>query len=154
MPLCQSQFPGPRFPSVDLKSYNEPEVLEALNILLLAFHTGLIVFNVFGWIWPRTRIWNLATQLLTLGSWIGMGAVKGWGYCVCTDVHWKIRREMGIVDDPPTYIGFLIQKATGVLPSDAFVFWLTLSVFLLSFAASIGLNLRDLRRRKLAPARP
>lgn len=154
MPLCQSQFPGPSFPSNGRETYNVPEVLAALNILFLAFHTALIGFNVLGWIWTRTRPWNLATQMLTLTSWIGMGATKGWGYCLCTDLHWKIRRDMGITDDPPTYVGFLIQKVTGVLPSDAFVFWLTLSVFLVSFVASISLNLRDLRRRKVAPARP
>lgn len=129
-------------------------MLAVANIAFLAFHTGLIAFNVFGWIWPATRKWNLATQFATLGSWIGMGAVKGWGYCVCTDLHWSIRRQMGIHDDPPTYIGFLIQKVTGVLPGEGFVFWLTLIVFALSFGASLGLNLRDWARRKRADVRP
>jgi hypothetical protein len=125
-----------------------------LNILFLVFHTGLIGFNVFGWMWKRTRPWNLLTQCLTLASWVGMGAVYGWGYCLCTDVHWDIRRRMGITDDPDTYVGFLLWRVTGVLPSDAFVFWLTVSVFAVSFGASLFLNLRDLRKRRAAEARP
>ncbi len=129
-------------------------MLAVANVLFLVFHTGLIVFNVFGWIPERLRPWNLATQLVTLASWLGMGAFKGIGYCFCTDVHWSIRRQMGITDDPPTYIGFLIQRATGVLPSDEFTFWLTVVVFVASFAASAALNIRDLRRRKAAFARP
>ena len=128
-------------------------VLATLNILFLVFHSGLIVFNVFGWLWPKTRPWNLLTQVITLGSWVGMGAFKGWGYCYCTDVHWKIRRDMGIADDPETYIGFLIEKVTGIEPSGDFVFWLGLTVFSFCFFASLFLNLRDIRRRKMAQAR-
>jgi hypothetical protein len=129
-------------------------VLAAANIAFLVFHTGLIVFNVFGWMWVPTRRWNLATQLITLGSWIGMGAFKGWGYCFCTDYHWKIRREMGIADDPPTYIGFLFKQVTGSVPSDDFIFWLTVSVFSVSLVMSVVLNVLDFRRRKTNPARP
>ena len=128
-------------------------MLAALNILFLTLHTGLILFNVFGWIWPRTRPWNLLTQILTLGSWVGMGAFKGWGYCYCTDVHWSIRRQMGITDDPDTYIGFLIEKVTGLEVGGDFVFWLGLSVFSVSFFASLILNIRDIRRRKMAQVR-
>jgi hypothetical protein len=83
-----------------------------------------------------------------------MGAFRGWGYCWCTDVHWDIRKERGITDDPDTYIGFLIEKLTGWEPSADVVFWLGLSVFSFCFFASVYLNLRDLRRRKLAQARP
>ena len=129
-------------------------MLSVLNILFLALHSGLIVFNVFGWLWAKTRRWNLVSQILTLGSWVGMGAFYGWGYCLCTDLHWKIRREMGITGEPNTFIGFLIQKVTGVLPSRDFVFWLTISVFTFSFFASVILNVRDLRRRPILQARP
>jgi len=154
--MCAVQNPDSLVPILahsPATPYNIP-VLAVLNILFLAFHTGLIVFNVFGWIWPKTRRWNLLTQLLTLSSWLIMGAFKGIGYCLCTDIHWKIRQDMGITDDPNTYIGFLIQKVTGTLPSDAFIFNLTLAVFVVSFIASITLNFRDWKRRSLAPARP
>ncbi len=129
-------------------------MLATLNILFWVFHTGLIVFNVFGWMWIKTRRWNLITQCLTLGSWLGMGAFKGIGYCLCTDYHWKIRREMGITDDPNTYVGLLIKKLTGVEAGADFVFWLTLTVFTFSFFASIFVNIRDRSRQKTAEARP
>lgn len=129
-------------------------MLVFLNILLLTLHTALIVFNVFGWLWVRTRPWNMLTQVLTLGSWVGMGAFYGWGYCLCTDIHWDIRRELGFTGEPDTYIGFLIQKATGVRASEEFVFWLTVCVFCVSFFGSLFLNIRDLRRRPALQARP
>lgn len=129
-------------------------MLAVVNILFLVFHTALIVFNVFGWLLPVTRKWNLATQVLTLASWVGMGAFYGWGYCLCTDVHWGVRKQMGFVGEPNTYIGFLIQKVTGALPSEDFVFYLTVSVFSVSFLGSIVLNIRDLRRRPVFEARP
>jgi hypothetical protein len=129
-------------------------VLAVLNILFLTFHTGLIVFNVFGWLSQRTRKWNLITQCLTLASWVGMGAYYGWGYCLCTDIHWKIRAQMGITGEPNTYIGFLIQKVTGVLPNPQFVYWLTVCVFSVSFLGSLFLNIRDLQRRPTLQARP
>ncbi|MBX3119021.1 MAG: DUF2784 family protein [Fimbriimonadaceae bacterium] len=129
-------------------------MLATLNILFWILHTGLVAFNVFGWMWERTRRWNLVTLGLTLGSWVGMGAFKGIGYCLCTDVHSNIRRQMGITDDPPTYVGLLIRKATGFNPSTEFVYWLSAGVFLISLIASVSLNIRDSRRRKAAALRP
>ena len=61
---------------------------------------------------------------------------------------------MGIKGEPNTYVGFLIQKATGILPSQEFVFWLTVAVFSTSFLGSFILNIRDLRRRRAPEARP
>ena len=45
----------------------------ALDILFFAFHTAWILFNYVGWIWRRTRPWQLATVSLTALSWIGLG---------------------------------------------------------------------------------
>lgn len=129
-------------------------MLATLNIALWILHTGLVAFNVFGWMWKRTRKWNLITLCLTLFSWVGMGAFYGIGYCLCTDVHSQIRRQMGITDDPPTYVGLLIRKATGMETSTEFVYWLSASIFLGSFIASISLNIRDHRHRKVDTARP
>ncbi|HPF94086.1 MAG TPA: DUF2784 family protein, partial [Tenuifilaceae bacterium] len=61
-----------------------------LDVFFVAFHTLLIAFNLFGWIWWRTRKANLITLLLTGLSWIGLGLFFGIGYCPLTDWHWQV----------------------------------------------------------------
>jgi hypothetical protein len=43
-------------------------LLQVLNGFFLVFHTGLIVFNLVGWAWRRTRRLHLLTVGLTAGS--------------------------------------------------------------------------------------
>ena len=122
-------------------------MLAVANILFLTFHTGLIMFNVFGWMWGPTRKWNLATQLLTLGSWIGMGAYYGWGYCICTDWHWHIRRELGYHDTAKTYIQLLLDSV-GVHLNEKPVAAITATGFIVAAVASLYLNVRDWRQAR------
>jgi hypothetical protein len=115
---------------------------QALDILLFAFHTGWILFNCLGWIWRRTRPWQLATVSLTAISWIGLGAKHGWGYCPFTDWHWRIRQRLGHVD-PPSYVQLLVRELTGVDPGPALSD--ALAVATLAAAAVLGMtmHLRD-----------
>ncbi len=118
-------------------------MLAVANILFFVFHTVLILFNVFGWAHPKTRKWNLATLLLTLASWAGMGMFYGMGYCICTDWHWQVRESMGITETADSYIVLLVRNVSGWEPpidlANAVAQW----VFLSALAMSIGLNLRD-----------
>ncbi|MEO5906489.1 MAG: DUF2784 family protein, partial [Saprospiraceae bacterium] len=66
-------------------------VYELLDYFFFFFHTSLILFNCFGWIFPKLRRWNLITLLLTAFSWFVLGIWFGLGYCVCTDWHWAVR---------------------------------------------------------------
>ena len=68
---------------------------------------------VLGWTWSRTRRMSLAALVLTAVSWFGLGYWRGWGYCLCTDWHWQVRRSLGDLDLPHNYIGFLIREGTG-----------------------------------------
>jgi hypothetical protein len=86
---------------------------QALDIGFFVFHTAWIAFNCLGWIWKRTRPWQLATVSLTALSWFGLGIWYGWGYCPCTDWHWQVRARLGF-DDPPSYIQLLIRVVTGI----------------------------------------
>src|SRR5688500_12177489 len=85
-----------------------------LNIFFFVFHTVWTVFNMFGWIFRPTRKWNLLTLLLTALSWFVLGIWYGWGYCVCTDWHWQVRRNLGYHDESNSYIHFLVLKLTGI----------------------------------------
>ncbi|MBC8065356.1 MAG: DUF2784 family protein [Chlorobia bacterium] len=87
--------------------------MQVLDIVFFVFHTGLVLFNVLGWIWPKTRRWNLYTLLATAGSWFVMGIWYGLGYCLCTDWHFQVRRQLGYQDDSPTYIHLMIKMLTG-----------------------------------------
>ncbi|MDP4150491.1 MAG: DUF2784 family protein [Bacteroidota bacterium] len=120
-----------------------------LNIFFFAFHTLLTLFNCTGWIFPVTRKWNLLTLLLTAISWFVLGIWYGWGYCVCTDWHWMVRRRLGYHDQSRSYIHFLLLKLTGMDFNPRIVEQVTLVVFLLSLGLSIWLNARDWQERRL-----
>jgi hypothetical protein len=124
-------------------------VLPVLNVGFFAFHTALILFNVFGWIWPRTRPWNLATLLLTLLSWTLMGIWFGRGYCVCTDLHWRVRAAMGIHDHADSYLVLMVRLLSGWDPPTLLVNRVAAVIFLLALTTSAALNLRDRRRRSV-----
>jgi hypothetical protein len=118
-------------------------VFASLNILFFVFHTALILFNVFGWIPKRTRKWNLLTLCITLLSWVGMGFCYGMGYCVCTDLHWQVRRGMGINEDADTFIVLLVRTVSGWDPPVDLVNTVAMWVFITALVMSLALNGRD-----------
>jgi hypothetical protein len=122
---------------------------QLLNYFFFCFHTALIFFNTSGWIFHKTRKWNLITLLLTAFSWFVLGIWYGWGYCVCTDWHWSVRRHLGYHDESNSYIQFLAQKLTGINFSIQLVDSITAIVFFISLALSIWLNIRDRRLKKI-----
>ncbi len=122
---------------------------EALNIFFFVFHTAFTLFNVVGWIFPRTRRLHLITIALTAFSWFILGIWYGWGYCLCTDWHWNIREDMGFDDQSRSYIHFLIFHLTGINFNPRLVENLTLIIFLLSAVLSIWLNIKDRKKNKL-----
>ena len=124
-----------------------------LNFFFWTFHTVLVAFNLFGWIPRRTRRLNLITLAGTAVSWFVLGIWYGWGYCICTDWHWQVRRQLGYHDDSPTYIHLLLLKLTGISFATAWVEGVTLAGFLISLTMSVSLNIRDARRRAAATDR-
>jgi len=117
--------------------------LQVLDIAFFAFHTGLVLFNLFGWIWPKTRRWNLYTLLATAASWFVMGIWYGIGYCLCTDWHWQVRQQLGYKDDSPTYIHLMIKLLTGADLDANLVANGTALGFALSLICSIAANLKS-----------
>ena len=124
-------------------------LLPALNIAFFVLHTALILFNVFGWAWTRTRRWNLVTLLATVFSWGVLGMWKGFGYCPITDWHWRVREAMGIQETSSSYIVLLVQTLSGWSPPIELANMVAAVALLGSLCLSIGLNVRDWRRRQL-----
>lgn len=88
----------------------------------------------------------MITLLLTAFSWFVLGIWFGWGYCFCTDWHWKVREHMGFHDQRRSYIHFLLLKLTGIDFNESLVENVTLAVFLVSLTGSIWLNIRDRKK--------
>lgn len=114
--------------------------LEVLNYFFFVFHTVLIVFNVFGWIFVKTRKLHLYVLLITLFSWFVLGIWYGFGYCFLTDWHYEVLRKLGETQMPQSYIAFLIQKLTGWLPEVQLVNISTVVIIMLALIASVWIN--------------
>lgn len=95
--------------------------MKFLDIFFTVFHTALVLFILFGWIWRRTRKAHLIIVLLTAGSWILLGFFYGFGYCPFTDWHFRVLEELGFTNLPSSYISFLVTRITGLRPNQAAV---------------------------------
>lgn len=121
-------------------------LLHTANIFFFVFHTVLILFNLFGWLFRKTRFLNLITLVITFLSWGVLGIWKGWGYCFLTDWHYSVLRKLGETDLPSSYIAFLVESLSGWLPDADLVNTLTVGLALLALVASIIVNFRKKAR--------
>jgi len=124
---------------------------ELLDIFFLVFHSIVILFNLFGWVWKKTRKANLALLLLTGLSWFGLGLFYGIGYCPLTDWHWKVLEKLGRTDLPYSYVKYIADRITGLDFDAGLIEKATAALFFLALAASIFVNARDFRRDKREP---
>ena len=114
-----------------------------LDIFFLVFHTLLIFFNLTGWVWKRTRRVHLAVLTLTCLSWFGLGFFYGFGYCPCTDWHWRVKRKLGATDLPASYVTYYLDWLTGFDWNPVVVDIAVLVFGLLALAVSAWVNWRD-----------
>jgi hypothetical protein len=121
------------------------EMDQALNVMFFVVHTTWIAFTCLGWMWRRTRRYQLTTVSLTALSWFGLGFWYGWGYCPCTEWHWQVRSRLGFVD-PPSYIQLLIEEATGIALSAPAADALALVCLAAATVLGVTLSVRDRRR--------
>ncbi len=123
-------------------------IYHILDIFFVIFHTSLIIFNVFGWIWKKTRVLNLVTLSLTGASWLFLGLIVGtMGYCPLTDWHFNILRKLGETDLPTSYIKYLADRLTGLSFNANLVDKMTLYLFLAALLMSIVFNIHDYLKR-------
>ena len=122
--------------------------LSFLDIFFIVFHSLIVVFNLTGWIWAKTRKWHLGLIVLTAFSWFVLGIWYGWGYCFCTDWHWQVRIELGDYTMPHSYMKFLLDKITGLDWNAFLVDKITLLTFVAALGLSLYLNVDDWREKR------
>ncbi len=113
-----------------------------LDKFFFAFHTLLILFNLTGWIWRKTRRLNLLTLGLTGASWTLLGIWYGFGFCPSTYWHWLVRLKLGYYDMPQSHVKFLLDSITGLDFNAKLVVGATLVMYLLALFLSLLFNLR------------
>jgi len=126
-------------------------IYNILDIFFVVFHSFLIIFNLFGWIWRKTRVWNLITLLLTGASWLILGWIVGaFGYCPLTDWHFAVLGKLGKTDLPNSYIKYLADRITGLEFSTVMVDKITLFAFLAALIISLVLNIMRPVKERIA----
>jgi hypothetical protein len=124
-------------------------IYRILDIFFVIFHTSLVLFNLFGWIWRKTRKYNLIVLTLTGASWLFLGLIVGTlGYCPLTDWHFSILEKLGETDLPVSYVKYLADRLTGLDTNQSLVDGVTLYSFLAALVISLFLNLRDFLRKR------
>lgn len=118
-------------------------MLKLLDLLFILFHTCLIFFNLFGWIFRKTRVWNLVTLLLTGGSWVILGIFYGIGYCPFTDWHFRVLEKMGETNLPLSYIEYIVERFLPLDVNPQLVDIFTAGLFFAALIISIVLNCLD-----------
>lgn len=123
-------------------------MLHVLDIFLLLFHALIVLFNLAGWAWRRTRRLHLIVISLTVLSWFGLGLFFGWGYCPFTDWHWQVKRQLGETGLPASYVKYYLDRLTGGDWNPSTVDLLVVGSTFVALALSVWLNLRDRRRER------
>lgn len=124
-------------------------IYRILDIFFVIFHTSLILFNLSGWIWKKTRKYNLITLLLTGASWSFLGLIVGTpGYCPLTDWHFSVLNKLGVTDLPSSYVKYLADRLTGLNFNPSLIDDITLYSFLAALGLSLFLNIRDFMIRR------
>lgn len=117
-----------------------------LNGFFFVFHTVFILFVLLAWLWRPLRPAHLAAVTATLFSWFVLGLWYGFGFCPCTDWHWRVRVAMGLYDMPRSYTKFLFDRLTGLNANETLVDVVTVAALIFVSAASLYLNYRDRHR--------
>jgi len=119
-----------------------------LDIGLTIIHILLMIFNLTGWIWLRTRKLHLITLIATTTSWFILGIWYGFGYCVLTDWHWSIKEKLGESNLPNSFVKYIADKITGNVVNSALIDAVTVGALILAIIAAVYVNFIRKRKRE------
>jgi hypothetical protein len=107
---------------------------------LYLLHLCTTMTIVFGWIPPATRMINWYLIVATFFSWLGLGVVFGFGFCLFTDIQSRIRRRLGTREPMESFVKDVLDRITGRNLNPVHVEIGTQIVFYFSAAASFYVN--------------
>jgi len=81
--------------------------LRILDLLLTLLHFVIIGFNLFGWIWKRTRRLHLIVVCATAACWFILGIWFGIGW------DWQIKEKLGEHNLPDSFIKYYADIIVG-----------------------------------------
>ena len=116
-------------------------MLKFLDILLTLVHFALITFNLFGWIWQKTRKAHLVTVVATAFSWFVLGFWFGWGYCPITHWQWEVKQQLGETNLPNSFIKYYADRISGQNINPAVVDRGTAIVFAIIVLITVFVNI-------------
>jgi hypothetical protein len=113
-------------------------VLAFLDCFLTALHVGVVLAFVFLWIPKATSRWHGRLVVLVAFSWLVIGLLMGRvGYCVLTDLHWRVKRARGITHLPGSFLKYMADYVTGTSVSPALIDEVAATVFVGVCAAAL-----------------
>ena len=119
-----------------------------LDYFFIVFHSLVIIVNLFGWIWKKTRKLNLILLTLTGLSWGVLGIFYGMGYCPLTDWHFSVLHKLGEYGLPNSYIKYFLERLTGLSFDADLIDTVTLISFIVALACSIVVNFVWVKRKR------
>lgn len=111
------------------------------DVGLTLAHLAVIAVNLTGWTIPALRGITLWVQGFTVASWVGLGVLRGWGYCPLTDWHWQVKRALGESDLPSDFVTYLLVRVAGLPVDETFVQGLILGSFAIAVVAAVHAEL-------------
>lgn len=115
-------------------------MLQFLDILFTGLHLCVIAFNLFAWMWKKTRKAHLVVAGSTLLSWFLLGIWYGWGYCFITDWQWRVKEKLGETNLPASFVKYFADKITGKDFPPSLIDNITLYSFLAAILISVYFN--------------
>ena len=114
--------------------------LRILDLLLTLLHFVIIGFNLFGWIWKRTRKLHLTVVGATAACWFILGIWFGIGYCPITDWDWQIKEKLGEHNLPDSFIKYYADIIAGHSVNASLIDTLTAAGFFIAVLLAVYFN--------------
>jgi hypothetical protein len=111
--------------------------LKVVNLCFHLIHLAIIFFFMFGWLFDTLRLAHLILSFLILLSWCGLGIFFGFGYCLATDLQWKVKKRLNQEPSTEFYVKYMVDKVTGRDMNPSIINSITTYVFFGIFIISV-----------------
>lgn len=120
--------------------------LQLWDVTLRWLHAALVLFLICGWMIARLRRVHLVVVGVVWLGWLGLGLYVGHlGYCVLTDLQWRVKAQLEEQPLPPSYIEYEYQQLGGGDVDNTLVAVLVAVAFVAITLASLWVNRRRAR---------